>query len=184
MHLLHVVGARPNFMKAAPVLRAAGNRSRVEQTLVHTGQHYDANMSEVFFSQLEIPSPDFNLGVGSSSHAQQTAEIMSKFEPIVLKRKPDVVLVYGDVNSTVAAALVCGKLGIRVGHVEAGLRSFDWNMPEEINRVITDRLADFLFTPSEDGDVNLGHEGIPAEKIYRVGNVMIDSLVRLLPAAN
>ncbi len=165
-------------------MRAAGNRSRVEQTLVHTGQHYDANMSEVFFSQLEIPSPDFNLGVGSSSHAQQTAEIMSKFEPIVLKRKPDVVLVYGDVNSTVAAALVCAKLGIRVGHVEAGLRSFDWNMPEEINRVITDRLADFLFTPSEDGDVNLGHEGIPAEKIYRVGNVMIDSLVRLLPAAN
>jgi UDP-N-acetylglucosamine 2-epimerase (non-hydrolysing) len=170
-------------MKAAPVLRALGKTSRAEQTLVHTGQHYDANMSDVFFSQLEIPSPDINLGVGSSSHAQQTAEIMSKFEPVVLKRKPDVVLVYGDVNSTVAAALVCAKLGIRVGHVEAGLRSFDWNMPEEINRVITDRLADFLFTPSEDGDVNLAHEGIPAEKIYRVGNVMIDSLVRLLPAA-
>ena len=184
MHILHVVGARPNFMKAAPVLHALGKRTAVEQTLVHTGQHYDANMSDVFFSQLEIPTPDENLGVGSGSHAQQTAEIMSRFEPIVLKRKPDVVLVYGDVNSTVAAALVCAKLGVRVGHVEAGLRSFDWSMPEEINRVVTDRLADFLFTPSEDGDMNLKHEGIPAEKIHLVGNVMIDSLVRLLPAAN
>ena len=165
MHILHVVGARPNFMKAAPVLHALGKRTAVEQTLVHTGQHYDANMSDVFFSQLEIPTPDENLGVGSGSHAQQTAEIMSRFEPIVLKRKPDVVLVYGDVNSTVAAALVCAKLGVRVGHVEAGLRSFDWSMPEEINRVVTDRLADFLFTPSEDGDMNLKHEGVPAEKI-------------------
>jgi UDP-N-acetylglucosamine 2-epimerase (non-hydrolysing) len=183
MHILHVVGARPNFMKAAPVLRALGKSPAVEQTLVHTGQHYDGNMSDVFFSQLEIPAPDVNLGVGSGSHARQTAEIMSRFEPIVLERRPDVVLVYGDVNSTVAAALVCAKLGVRVGHVEAGLRSFDWSMPEEINRVVTDRLADFLFTPSEDGDMNLEREGIPAKKIYRVGNVMIDSLVRLLPAA-
>ena len=183
MHILHVVGARPNFMKAAPVLHALGKRTAVEQTLVHTGQHYDANMSDVFFSQLEIPRPDENLGVGSGSHAQQTAEIMSRFEPIVLKRKPDAVLVYGDVNSTVAAALVCAKLRVRVGHVEAGLRSFDWSMPEEINRVVTDRLADFLFTPSEDGDMNLKREGVPAEKIHLVGNVMIDSLVRLLPAA-
>lgn len=183
MHILHVVGARPNFMKAAPVLHALAKRPAVKQSLVHTGQHYDANMSDVFFSQLEIPAADVNLGVGSGSHAQQTAEIMSRFEPIVLERKPDVVLVYGDVNSTVAAALVCAKLGVRVGHVEAGLRSFDWTMPEEINRVVTDRLADFLFTPSEDGDVNLEHEGVPAKKIYRVGNVMIDSLVRLLPAA-
>jgi UDP-N-acetylglucosamine 2-epimerase (non-hydrolysing) len=183
MHILHVVGARPNFMKAAPVLHALRKRSAVQQTLVHTGQHYDANMSDVFFSQLEIPLPDVNLGVGSGSHAQQTAEIMSRFEPIVLERKPDVVLVYGDVNSTVAAALVSAKLGIRVGHVEAGLRSFDWSMPEEINRVVTDRLADLLFTPSEDGDINLEHEGVPAKKIFRVGNVMIDSLVRLLPAA-
>jgi len=183
MHILHVVGARPNFMKAAPVLHPLGKRQGVRQTLVHTGQHYDANMSDIFFSQLEIPVPDVNLGVGSGSHAQQTAEIMSRFEPIVLERKPDVVLVYGDVNSTVAAALVCAKLSIRIGHVEAGLRSFDWSMPEEINRVVTDRLADFLFTPSEDGDVNLKHEGVPAEKIFRVGNVMIDSLVRLLPAA-
>jgi UDP-N-acetylglucosamine 2-epimerase (non-hydrolysing) len=183
MHILHVVGARPNFMKAAPVLHALAKRPAMVQTLVHTGQHYDANMSDVFFTQLKIPSPDVNLGVGSGSHAQQTAEIMSRFEPVVLERKPDVVLVYGDVNSTVAAALVSAKLGIRVGHVEAGLRSFDWTMPEEINRVVTDRLADFLFTPSEDGDVNLAHEGVPGKKIFRVGNVMIDSLVRLLPTA-
>lgn len=170
-------------MKAAPVLHALRKRTAVEQTLVHTGQHYDANMSDVFFSQLEIPTPDVNLGVGSGSHARQTADIMSGFEPVVLQRKPDIVLVYGDVNSTVSAALVCSKLGIRVGHVEAGLRSFDWSMPEEINRVVTDRLADFLFTPSEDGDINLGLEGVRSEKIYRVGNVMIDSLVLLLPAA-
>ena len=183
LHVLHVVGARPNFMKAAPVLHALGRRPPIKQTLVHTGQHYDVNMSDVFFSQLEMPSPDVNLGVGSGSHAQQTAEIMSRFEPVILERKPDVVLVYGDVNSTVAAALVSAKLGIRIGHVEAGLRSFDWTMPEEINRVVTDRLADLLFTPSEDGDVNLAHEGVPGKKIFRVGNVMIDSLVRLLPAA-
>lgn len=182
MHVLHVVGARPNFMKAAPVIRALGDRG-VRQTLVHTGQHYDQNMSDVFFSQLEIPTPDVNLGVGSGSHAQQTAEIMKRFEPVALEYQPDVVLVYGDVNSTVAAALVCSKLLIRIGHVEAGLRSFDRTMPEEINRVVTDRLADLLFTPSEDGDENLLKEGVPAEKIYRVGNVMIDSLVRLLPSA-
>jgi UDP-N-acetylglucosamine 2-epimerase (non-hydrolysing) len=182
MHILHVVGARPNFMKAAPVVRALGNLD-VKQTVVHTGQHYDANMSDVFFSQLEIPTPDVNLGVGSGSHARQTADIMTGFEPVVLERRPDLVLVYGDVNSTVAAALVCAKLGIRIGHVEAGLRSFDWSMPEEINRVVTDRLADLLFTPSEDADANLEHEGVPAEKIRRVGNVMIDSLVRLLPVA-
>jgi len=170
-------------MKAAPVLHALNKQRAAKQTLVHTGQHYDFNMSEVFFSQLEIPAPDVNLGVGSGSHAQQTAEIMSRFEPVVLERRPDCVLVYGDVNSTVAAALVCAKLGVRIGHVEAGLRSFDWSMPEEINRVVTDRLANFLFTPSEDADANLKHEGISAEKIHRVGNVMIDSLVRLLPAA-
>jgi UDP-N-acetylglucosamine 2-epimerase (non-hydrolysing) len=170
-------------MKAAPVLHALGRRPAIKQTLVHTGQHYDVSMSDVFFSQLEMPSPNVNLEVGSGSHARQTAEIMSRFEPVVLERKPDVVLVYGDVNSTVAAALVSAKLGIRIGHVEAGLRSFDWTMPEEINRVVTDRLADLLFTPSEDGDVNLAHEGVPGKKIFRVGNVMIDSLVRLLPAA-
>jgi UDP-N-acetylglucosamine 2-epimerase (non-hydrolysing) len=184
MHILHVVGARPNFMKAAPVLRALAMRQPVKQTLVHTGQHYDSNMSDVFFTQLEIPAPDVNLGVGSGSHARQTAEIMSRFESVALESRPDVVVVYGDVNSTVAAALVCSKLGIRVAHVEAGLRSADWSMPEEINRVVTDRLSDILFTPSEDADLNLEHEAIPAEKIYRVGNVMIDSLVRLLPLAN
>ena len=169
-------------MKAAPVMRALRDRG-AQQTLVHTGQHYDANMSDVFFTQLAMPAPDVNLEVGSGSHAKQTADIMSRFEPVVLERKPDVVLVYGDVNSTVAATLVCSKLLVRVGHVEAGLRSFDRTMPEEVNRLVTDQLADLLFTPSEDGDANLRHEGIPAEKIHRVGNVMIDSLVRLLPAA-
>ena len=183
MHVLHVVGARPNFMKAAPVLRALSGRHGVRQSLVHTGQHYDSNMSDVFFTQLSIPAPDVNLEVGSGSHARQTAEIMSRIEPVLLERRPDVVLVYGDVNSTVAAALVCSKLLIRVAHVEAGLRSFDRSMPEEVNRIVTDRLADLLFTPSEDGDRNLQAEGVETEKIHLVGNVMIDSLVRLLPAA-
>src|ERR1039458_10061044 len=170
-------------MKVAPVLNALRAHRHVVQILVHTGQHYDANMSDVFFEQLGIPAPDVNLAVGSGSHARQTAEIMMRLEAVVLDGKPDIVLVYGDVNSTVAAALVCAKLGVRVGHVEAGLRSFDRTMPEEINRLVTDQLADLLFTPSEDGDVNLQKEGIPAEKIFRVGNVMIDSLVKLLPAA-
>ena len=181
-HILHVVGARPNFVKAAPVVRALGHRS-IRQTLIHTGQHFDRNMSDVFFSELEIPEPDVNLGVGAGTHAAQTAEIMRRFEPVAVEHKPDIVLVYGDVNSTVAAALVCSKLLLPVGHVEAGLRSFDRTMPEEINRMVTDRLSDFLFTPSEDGDANLLREGVAAEKIHRVGNVMIDSLVRLLPAA-
>src|SRR6266851_7650585 len=170
-------------MKVAPVMNALKTRKHVVQTLVHTGQHYDANMSDVFFEQLGIAAPDVNLAVGSGTHARQTSEIMTRFEPVLLEGKPDMVLVYGDVNSTVAGALVCAKLGVRVGHVEAGLRSFDRTMPEEINRLVTDQLADMLFTPSEDGDVNLQREGIPAEKIFRVGNVMIDSLVRLLPAA-
>lgn len=183
MHVLHIVGARPNFMKAAPVMSALGRRSNVVQTLVHTGQHYDRNMSDVFFEQLEIQAPDVNLEVGSGTHAQQTADIMSRFEPVVLDKKPDIVLVYGDVNSTMAGTVVCSKLLIPVGHVEAGLRSFDRTMPEEINRLITDQLADYLFTPSEDGDRNLIREGISQDKIHRVGNVMIDSLVRLLPAA-
>jgi UDP-N-acetylglucosamine 2-epimerase (non-hydrolysing) len=169
-------------MKAAAVLHAAQQRG-LKQTLVHTGQHYDANMSDVFFTQLAIPAPDWNLEVGSGSHAKQTADIMTRLEPVVLEAKPDMVLVYGDVNSTVAAALVCSKLLIPVGHVEAGLRSFDNTMPEEINRIVTDRLANLLFTPSEDGDANLLREGVAADKIRRVGNVMIDSLVRLLPAA-
>ncbi|HEV2577221.1 MAG TPA: UDP-N-acetylglucosamine 2-epimerase (non-hydrolyzing) [Acidobacteriaceae bacterium] len=182
MRVLHVVGARPNFMKAAPVYRA-GARAGFEQVLVHTGQHYDAQMSDVFFQTLEIPAPDESLNVGSGSHAQQTAAIMSKFEPVVLARKPDVVLVYGDVNSTVAAALVCAKLGIRVAHVEAGLRSFDREMPEEINRLVTDQLSDLLFTPSPDGNENLKREGVPDDKVFLVGNVMIDTLVQFLPKA-
>lgn len=184
MHILHVVGARPNFMKAAAVLRALNSYPEVRQTLVHTGQHYDASMSDVFFRQLEMPQPDLNLGVGSGTHAQQTAAVMTAFEPVVQEGKPDLVLVYGDVNSTLAAALVCAKLAVPVGHVEAGLRSRDRSMPEEINRVLTDRLSDLLFTPSEDGDQNLHCEGISQTRIHRVGNVMIDTLVRLLPKAN
>ena len=182
MHILHVVGARPNFMKAAPVHAALRNFSHLRQTLVHTGQHYDANMSDVFFRQLEMPQPDVNLNVGSGTHARQTADIMIGFEPVLLEHRPDLVLVYGDVNSTVAASLVCAKLQARVGHVEAGLRSRDRSMPEEINRLVTDQLSDFLFTPSADADENLALEGIPSKKIHLVGNVMIDTLVRLLPA--
>ena len=184
MLVLHVVGARPNFMKAAAVLRAFEREPRVRQFLVHTGQHYDAAMSEIFFRQLEIPEPDCNLGVGSGSHAQQTASVMAALEPVVLERRPDLVLVYGDVNSTLAAALVCAKFGVRVGHVEAGLRSRDRSMPEEINRLLTDQISDLLFTPSSDASENLRHEGIEAGKIHLVGNVMIDTLVRLLPRAH
>ena len=149
--------------------------------LVHTGQHYDANMSGIFFEQLGLPQPDFNLEVGSGSHAVQTAQVMMRFEEVVLARRPAMVLVYGDVNSTVAAAMVCAKLLIPVAHVEAGLRSFDRTMPEEINRLMTDQIADLLFTPSADGDENLLREGVAPERIHFVGNVMIDTLVRLLP---
>jgi UDP-N-acetylglucosamine 2-epimerase (non-hydrolysing) len=183
MKIVHIVGARPNFMKVAPVFRALSQYPQVDQKVVHTGQHYDFNMSDVFFQQLGLPAPDFNLQVGSGSHAQQTAEIMLRFEPLLLDLNPDLVLVYGDVNSTVAAALVCSKLRVRIGHVEAGLRSFDRSMPEEINRLLTDQLSDLLFTPSEDGNLNLAREGVSEEKIHLVGNVMIDTLVRMLPAA-
>ncbi|MCA9970249.1 MAG: UDP-N-acetylglucosamine 2-epimerase (non-hydrolyzing), partial [Anaerolineales bacterium] len=170
-------------MKAAPVINALARQPGVTQVLVHTGQHYDANMSDIFFRQLGLPEPDINLEVGSASHAVQTAQIMTAFEQVVGARRPDWVVVYGDVNSTVAAALVCAKLLIPVAHVEAGLRSFDRTMPEEINRLLTDQLADLLFTPSADGDENLRREGVAAEKIQLVGNVMIDTLVRLLPQA-
>jgi len=182
MHFLHVVGARPNFIKAAPVLRAL-SAYPIRQTLVHTGQHFDAGMSDVFFEELDLPRPDVNLGVGSGSHAIQTGRIMEHLEPVLLEGKPDRVLVYGDINSTLAAALVSAKLNIPLAHVEAGLRSGDRTMPEEINRIVTDQLADLLFTPSADGDANLRREGIPAGNIRRVGNVMIDTLVRLLPRA-
>ena len=170
-------------MKAAPVVRALAQKNGIQQTLVHTGQHYDSNMSTIFFEQLGIPAPDVNLEVGSGSHARQTADILIRLEAVVLEHRPDLVLVYGDVNSTLAAALVCSKLLIPVGHVEAGLRSFDRTMPEETNRLLTDQIADFLFTPSAEADENLGREGIPECKVHRVGNVMIDSLVRLLPQA-
>jgi UDP-N-acetylglucosamine 2-epimerase (non-hydrolysing) len=170
-------------MKAAPVLRALSKFSDVRQTLVHSGQHYDRAMSDVFFEQLGVPDPDVNLAVGSGSHAQQTAGIMQRFEPVLLERRPDWVLVYGDVNSTIAAALVCSKLGFKIAHVEAGLRSFDRTMPEEINRLLTDQISDLLFTPSEDGNRNLQKEGVPAERIRLVGNVMIDTLIRFLPVA-
>jgi UDP-N-acetylglucosamine 2-epimerase (non-hydrolysing) len=183
MHILHVVGARPNFMKATPVCRALAANGQFQQTLVHTGQHFDPAMSDVFFQQLGMPAPDVNLDVGSATHARQTADIMIRFEPVLCERRPDLVLVYGDVNSTVATALVCSKLGVSVGHVEAGLRSRDRSMPEEINRLVTDQLSDLLFTPSADGDDNLRAEGIPSEKIHCIGNVMIDTLVRLLPQA-
>lgn len=182
-HILHVVGARPNFIKAAPVLRALAARKGVRQTLVHTGQHYDVNMSDVFFRQLGMPKPDVSLGVGSGTHAAQTAQILLGLEPVLIERKPDAVVVYGDVNSTMAAALAAVKLRIPVAHVEAGLRSGDREMPEEINRIITDAISDLLFTPSKDGDENLRKEGVPKKKIRFVGNAMIDTLIRLLPAA-
>ena len=182
MHVLHIAGARPNFPKLAPVHRAicgAGWR----QTIVHTGQHYDVALSDQFFQELSIPQPDENLEVGSATHAVQTARIMERLEPILDTRRPDWVLVYGDVNSTVAAALVASKLGIRLAHVEAGLRSYDRTMPEEINRLVTDRLADLLLTPSRDASETLRAEGEPDEEIEFVGNVMIDTLMAALPAA-
>jgi UDP-N-acetylglucosamine 2-epimerase (non-hydrolysing) len=178
------VGARPNFMKIAPVIDAlSALDDDVIQTLVHTGQHYDEEMSQVFFRDLGLRTPDVNLGVGSGSHAAQTAAVMSACEPVFERERPDWVVVVGDVNSTLAAAVTASKMGIRTAHVEAGLRSYDRTMPEEHNRVVTDHLADLLLTPSRDADANLAREGIAAERIRFVGNVMIDTLVRLLPAA-
>lgn len=174
--VLHVTGARPNFPKAAPVVRALHDHP-VEQLLVHTGQHYDERMSEVFFRQLGLPEPDVNLGVGSGSHGAQTAAIMVGLEELFTERRPDLVVVYGDVNSTAGAALVASKMGIPLAHVEAGLRSFDMTMPEEINRLVTDRLADLLLVTSVDAVAHLGNEGVPAEKIHFVGNPMIDTLL-------
>jgi UDP-N-acetylglucosamine 2-epimerase (non-hydrolysing) len=181
-----IAGARPNFMKVAPILRELNHRDLVS-VLVHTGQHYDAAMSDVFFRDLEIPPPDHHLGVGSGSHAVQTARLMEAFEPVLRAHAPDWVLVVGDVNSTLAAALVTSKLkeelGCRIAHVEAGLRSHDWRMPEEVNRVLTDRLSDLLLIPSQDAYSNLIGEGIAGERIRFVGNVMIDSLLHRLSAA-
>ena len=184
LKVIIVAGARPNFMKVAPIVAAMERRHAEFQTLlVHTGQHYDEAMSRAFFRDLEIPEPDVHLGIGSASHAQQTAAIMQAFEPVVIKNQPDWVIVVGDVNSTLACALVCAKLGIKVAHVEAGLRSRDRTMPEEINRLLTDQIADLLLTPSVDADENLRAEGIPPERIRLVGNIMIDSLLGQLDRA-
>ena len=184
MKIVLVAGARPNFMKIAPIIRAikkynAGHKTpKFKVHLVHTGQHYDSRMSKIFFKDLEIPQPDIYLGVGSGSHGEQTAKVMIKFEKVLFKEKPDLVMVVGDVNSTLAAALCAAKLHIPLAHVEAGLRSYDREMPEEINRVVVDVLSDYLFTPSPDADENLKKEGIPKEKIFLVGDVMVDTLLK------
>jgi UDP-N-acetylglucosamine 2-epimerase (non-hydrolysing) len=176
MKIVQVVGARPNYMKIAPVMQAIERGGLAEQRLVHTGQHYDASMSDAFFDDLGLPAPSTHLGVGSGSHAEQTAKILVAFERVCLEEKPDLVMVAGDVNSTLACALVAAKLNIPSAHIEAGLRSFDMTMPEEVNRILTDRLSRLLFTPSIDADENLRAEGTPAERIFRVGNVMVDTL--------
>jgi len=173
-----VVGARPNFVKVAPLLEVMKQRANVKPLLVHTGQHFSPEMSDKFFQDLSLPAPDIHLGVAAGTQTEQTAEIMRRLEPVFLEGKPDVVLVVGDVNSTMAAALVAAKLGIRVAHVEAGLRSFDRRMPEEINRIVTDALSDFLFVSEPSGERNLRAEGVAAEKIFFAGNVMIDTLLR------
>ncbi|WP_424528221.1 non-hydrolyzing UDP-N-acetylglucosamine 2-epimerase [Sphaerisporangium viridialbum] len=178
--VLHVLGARPNFVKAAPVVRGLAELG-VRQGIVHTGQHYDALMSDVFFADLGLPEPIANLGVGSGSHARQTAALLTGLEEVVLEHRPDLVVVYGDVNSTLAAILVCAKLQIPTAHVEAGLRSFDREMPEEVNRVVTDALADILLVTSPDGLSHLANEGVSPGKVHLVGNPMIDSLFSALP---
>ncbi|RDB03900.1 non-hydrolyzing UDP-N-acetylglucosamine 2-epimerase [Runella aurantiaca] len=177
MKILNIVGARPNFMKVAPLHRAFQRKSEIESKIVHTGQHYDAKMSDVFFNQLELPKPDYFLGIGGGSHTQQTAKIMLEFEKVVEAEQPDLVLVVGDVTSTIACALVATKMHIPIAHVEAGLRSGDRRMPEEINRILTDSISDYLFVTEQAGIDNLKHEGVPAEKVFMVGNCMIDSLV-------
>ncbi|MFG3437893.1 non-hydrolyzing UDP-N-acetylglucosamine 2-epimerase [Nonomuraea sp. NPDC047897] len=179
--VLHVLGARPNFVKAAPVVRALGELG-MRQGIIHTGQHYDALMSDVFFADLGLPEPVANLGVGSGTHARQTAALLVGLEEVVLEQDPDLVVVYGDVNSTLAAILVCAKLGVRTAHVEAGLRSFDRGMPEEVNRIVTDSLSDLLFATSPDALSHLAAEGVPAAKVHLVGNPMIDSLFAALPS--
>ncbi len=184
MKIINVVGARPNFMKIAPIMRATRAYPEITPVLVHTGQHYDGNMSNAFFKDLEIPEPDIHLEVGSGTHAVQTARVMERFERVLLEEKPDLVLVVGDVNSTLACALVAGKLHIKVAHIEAGLRSFDRSMPEEINRVLTDQISDLLFTTCEEAKINLCNEGISEEKIHFVGNIMIDTLFYNLNKVN
>jgi UDP-N-acetylglucosamine 2-epimerase (non-hydrolysing) len=174
---MHIVGARPNFMKVAPIMAAVTQQGCFAQRLVHTGQHYDAQLSTIFFDELKIPRPDIDLNIGAGSHAEQTGRMMIELEKVFVQERPDFVLVVGDVNSTMAAAITAAKLGIRIVHVEAGLRSFDRSMPEEINRLVTDALSDVLFTSEPSGNDNLRREGIPEEKVYFVGNVMIDTLL-------
>ena len=182
MKQIHLIAAaRPNFMKIAPLYHALRGTDWAEPVIVHTGQHYDLNMSDVFFQELGLPEPNIHLGVGSGTHAEQTGKIMISYEKVLLTQPPDLVVVAGDVNSTVAATLAAVKLGVKTAHLEAGLRSFDRTMPEEINRVVTDALADLLWTPSPDGDENLLREGVGKEKIQRVGNIMIDSLEMMRP---
>src|SRR6267378_2886010 len=181
--IISIVGARPNLPKIAPLIREMQRHPEIEPLLVHTGQHYDENLSNIFFRQMGIPEPHMNLGVGSGTHAEQTAEILKRVEPILLKQQPDLVLVVGDVNSTIAVSLAAVKLGIPVAHVEAGLRSFDRSMPEEINRILTDAIADYLFVTEEDAIEHLLKEGRPRSSIFMVGNVMIDSLRHFLPLA-
>ena len=178
MKIINVAGARPNFMKIAPLMEAFGPAAGIEAMLVHTGQHYDERMSDLFFRQLGIPEPDINMGIGSASHAVQTAKIMEAFEPIVLEHHPDAVLVVGDVNSTIACGLVAVKLGVMLIHVEAGLRSGDRSMPEEINRILTDSISNLLFCTEQSGVDNLLAEGVDREKVHLVGNVMIDTLLK------
>ncbi len=181
--IIIVAGARPNFMKIAPIIKEIKKTNNISYMLVHTGQHYDKNMSETFFKDLSIPSPDFNLCVGSGTHARQTAEIMVRFEDVLLNNKPDLVMVVGDVNSTLGCSIVASKMRIPVAHVEAGLRSFDMSMPEEINRIVTDRISDILFTTCEDANFNLMKEGVDRKNIYFVGNVMIDTLMNFASEA-
>jgi len=178
-----IVGARPNFVKVAPIMRALGSRDEVATRLIHTGQHYDVTMNAVFFEELSIPTPEINLEVGSGTNTEQTARIMTSIEPVFIQRRPDLVVVVGDVNSTMAAALVAAKLGISIAHVEAGLRSFDRTMPEEINRVVTDRLADLLLATERSAIDNLVREGVEPQRIHFVGNVMIDTLFSCLDRA-
>jgi len=183
--IISVVGARPNFMKVAPIHKAfKKHHDKITHLICHTGQHYDEKMSKVFFEDLELPQPDFYLGVGSGSHAEQTATVMIEFEKILINEKPDLVLVVGDVNSTIACSLTAKKLHIKVVHVEAGLRSFDMEMPEEINRILTDRISDYLFVTEKSGLENLKNEGVDDSKVFFVGNVMIDSLVHYQPKIN
>ncbi len=183
LKIMSIVGARPNMMKVAPLLAELRRHDELEPVLVHTGQHYDYSMSQVFFDQLGVPPPDYNLDVGSGPHYAQTGEIMRRFGDLIQQDRPDMVVVAGDVNSTMACALVAAKERIPIAHVEAGLRSFDRSMPEEINRILTDALSDLLFTTEESANQNLANEGIPPDKVFFVGNLMIDSLVRALRIA-